>query len=155
MVQRSEETPQKVCLPGKCVFIFSWLSFTLGGGISVFVAFQILVQVKEVLSKLPSLIEITLKEVSTLHVPSCEAYFYIHLFKRRSCLWAFVTISLFPQSDKITICGDTHGQYYDLLNIFKLNGLPSETNPYVSLLASFCQLASHCWSVCVQLYSQS
>mmetsp|Transcript_21885 Transcript_21885/g.70470 ORF Transcript_21885/g.70470 Transcript_21885/m.70470 type:complete len:507 (+) Transcript_21885:76-1596(+) len=31
----------------------------------------------------------------------------------------------------ITVCGDTHGQYYDLLNIFKLNGLPSETNPYV------------------------
>ncbi|NXW69602.1 PPP5 phosphatase, partial [Hirundo rustica] len=27
--------------------------------------------------------------------------------------------------------GDTHGQFYDLLNIFELNGLPSEANPYI------------------------
>lgn len=31
----------------------------------------------------------------------------------------------------ITVCGDVHGQYYDLLNIFDLNGLPSEDNPYL------------------------
>ncbi|MGH0114948.1 UNVERIFIED_CONTAM: hypothetical protein FKN15_065872 [Acipenser sinensis] len=59
-------------------------------------AYQILVQVKELLSKLPSLVEITIKE-----------------------------------TEKITICGDTHGQFYDLLNIFELNGLPSDTNPYL------------------------
>lgn len=31
----------------------------------------------------------------------------------------------------ITVCGDTHGQFYDVCNIFALNGLPSETNPYL------------------------
>ncbi|KDO24605.1 hypothetical protein SPRG_10136 [Saprolegnia parasitica CBS 223.65] len=32
---------------------------------------------------------------------------------------------------RITVCGDTHGQFYDVCNIFEMNGLPSETNPYL------------------------
>ncbi|VDD94811.1 unnamed protein product [Enterobius vermicularis] len=36
-----------------------------------------------------------------------------------------------PPGQKFTICGDVHGQFYDLCNIFDLNGLPSETNPYL------------------------
>jgi serine/threonine-protein phosphatase 5 len=32
---------------------------------------------------------------------------------------------------KLTVCGDTHGQFFDLLEIFKLNGNPTETHGYL------------------------
>lgn len=35
-----------------------------------------------------------------------------------------------PQSN-FTIVGDTHGQFLDMLDLFTLGGLPSETNPYL------------------------
>jgi serine/threonine-protein phosphatase 5 len=36
-----------------------------------------------------------------------------------------------PQDAKITVCGDVHGQYYDLVHIFEKNGLPSPSNMYL------------------------
>jgi serine/threonine-protein phosphatase 5 len=44
---------------------------------------------------------------------------------------SLVDISIDTPATQLTICGDIHGQYYDLLNIFKLNGLPSADNMYV------------------------
>jgi serine/threonine-protein phosphatase 5 len=32
---------------------------------------------------------------------------------------------------RLTVCGDTHGQYFDLLNIFKLNGYPTQEHAYL------------------------
>jgi len=36
-----------------------------------------------------------------------------------------------PDGTHINVCGDTHGQYYDLLNIFESFGYPSKENPYL------------------------
>lgn len=34
-------------------------------------------------------------------------------------------------SPHVTVCGDTHGQFYDVMNIFAINGFPSRENPYL------------------------
>uniref|UniRef100_A0A7S0CDE3 Serine/threonine-protein phosphatase n=1 Tax=Proboscia inermis TaxID=420281 RepID=A0A7S0CDE3_9STRA len=56
---------------------------------------------------------------------TCKKYF--------ETLPSLLKISIPTKGDKkhITVCGDTHGQYYDVLNIFELNGLPSADNPYL------------------------
>ncbi|KAJ1911236.1 Palmitoyl-protein thioesterase 1 [Tieghemiomyces parasiticus] len=36
-----------------------------------------------------------------------------------------------PEEARLTVCGDVHGQLFDFLNIFDLNGYPSPTNWYL------------------------
>lgn len=43
---------------------------------------------------------------------------------------AIVDVTI-PQGARLTVCGDVHGQFYDLMRIFDENGLPSLTNMYL------------------------
>ncbi|XP_020884516.1 serine/threonine-protein phosphatase 5 isoform X1 [Arabidopsis lyrata subsp. lyrata] len=69
------------------------------------------------------------KNQKTLH----KRYAYQIVLQTRQILLALPSLVDIPvpNGKHITVCGDVHGQFYDLLNIFELNGLPSEENPYL------------------------
>jgi len=52
----------------------------------------------------------------------------LEVFKREPTI---VELDLPAGCNRYTVCGDTHGQFWDLQHIFEINGTPSETNPYV------------------------
>mmetsp|Transcript_4624 Transcript_4624/g.10153 ORF Transcript_4624/g.10153 Transcript_4624/m.10153 type:complete len:495 (+) Transcript_4624:75-1559(+) len=62
-----------------------------------------------------------------------KKYAFQILYKVRDVLKAEKTVVdvPVPAGEHITVCGDVHGQFYDLLNIFDLNGKPSTSNPYL------------------------
>ena len=53
---------------------------------------------------------------------------------------------------KMTVCGDTHGQYFDLLEIFNKNGYPSEDHAYL-FNGDFVDRGSWSTEIALLLYS--
>ena len=70
-----------------------------------------------------------LKQQRTLHTK----YVYQILIALRKILTALPTLVDVPIPDgvRVNVCGDTHGQYYDLLHIFEVKGWPSPENPFL------------------------
>ncbi|KAI4213688.1 MAG: hypothetical protein LQ351_003654 [Letrouitia transgressa] len=53
---------------------------------------------------------------------------------------------------RLTVCGDTHGQYFDLLEIFRLNGFPTESHYYL-FNGDFVDRGSWSTEIALLLYS--
>ena len=71
-----------------------------------------------------------LRDQKRLH----KKYLWRILKKVKSILEAEKNINDIKIEDpmvQVTVCGDVHGQFYDLLNIFSMNGLPTPEKPYV------------------------
>ena len=53
---------------------------------------------------------------------------------------------------QLTVCGDTHGQYFDLLEIFRLNGFPTDDHAYL-FNGDFVDRGSWSTEIALLLYS--
>jgi len=72
---------------------------------------------------------VQLKEQKKLHIKFVYQIL-IEMKKLLASLDSLISIDV-PSGSHFNVCGDVHGQFYDLLNIFEINGLPSEQNPYL------------------------
>ncbi|CRG93910.1 serine/threonine protein phosphatase, putative [Plasmodium gallinaceum] len=76
------------------------------------------------------------KVVDYISVPNqklnkkCVCAIVLDVIKLLKELPTLVYLNLQPD-ETLTICGDIHGQFYDLLNIMNINGYPSEKNSYL------------------------
>ncbi|KAL5594778.1 hypothetical protein BROUX41_001692 [Berkeleyomyces rouxiae] len=57
-----------------------------------------------------------------------------------------------PEDVTLTVCGDTHGQYFDLMELFRLNGLPDEKHWYL-FNGDFVDRGSWSTEIALLLYS--
>merc|ERR1719391_1767529 len=71
----------------------------------------------------------TYKKQGTLH-RKFAFQILLDILKYFSSQPSLVEVAI-PDGSKFTVCGDIHGQFFDLMNIFALNGLPSPENPYL------------------------
>lgn len=56
------------------------------------------------------------------------------------------------QGTSLTVCGDTHGQFFDLLELFRLNGFPTATHAYL-FNGDFVDRGSWSTEIALLLYS--